>query len=108
MNNNDKQASDGEAKAKPEVIKLGLDLHARQVTECRILNWALETARTLDGTARSRGHLPFLGKLVSLLVTGSEENEIVEFHFGSVVCIERRDDGRWKVAWMITPTLLHG
>ena len=54
------------------------------------------------------GHLPFLGKLVSLLVTGSEKNEIVEFHFGSVVCIERRDDGKWKVAWMITPALLHG
>jgi phosphohistidine phosphatase len=54
------------------------------------------------------GHLPFLGKLVALLVTGSEENEIVEFQFGSVVCIERRDDGKWKVAWMITPALLHG
>ena len=54
------------------------------------------------------GHLPFLGKLVGLLVTGSEANEIVEFQFGSVVCIERRDDGKWKVAWMITPTLLHG
>src|SRR6266436_3146896 len=38
MNNNDKQASDGESKAKPEVIKLGLDLHARQVTECRQLD----------------------------------------------------------------------
>ena len=40
MNNNDKQASasDGEAKAKPEVIKLGSDLHARQVTECRQLD----------------------------------------------------------------------
>src|SRR6202047_3407156 len=37
-NNTDKQVSDGEAKAKPEVIKLGLDLHARQVTECRQLD----------------------------------------------------------------------
>jgi transposase len=34
-NTNDKQGKDGEAKAKPELIKLGLDLHARQVTECR-------------------------------------------------------------------------
>jgi phosphohistidine phosphatase SixA len=49
------------------------------------------------------GHLPFLGKLVALLVTGSEENEIVEYQVGSIVCIERRDDGKWKVAWMITP-----
>ena len=31
MNDNHNQATDGEAKAKPEVIKLGLDLHARQV-----------------------------------------------------------------------------
>ena len=38
MNSNHNQAKDGEAKAKPEVIKLGLDLHARQVTECRQLD----------------------------------------------------------------------
>jgi hypothetical protein len=35
----------GEVKAKPEVIKLGLDLHARQVTECR----------QLDGSNRKLG-----------------------------------------------------
>jgi transposase len=38
QNNNDRQDSEGEAKAKPEVIKLGLDLHGRQVTECRQLD----------------------------------------------------------------------
>jgi hypothetical protein len=38
MKSNRKQATDGEAKAKPEVIKLVLDLHARQVTECRQLD----------------------------------------------------------------------
>jgi hypothetical protein len=36
--NKQNQAIDGEAKAKPEVIKFGLDLHARQVTECRQLD----------------------------------------------------------------------
>jgi phosphohistidine phosphatase len=54
------------------------------------------------------GHLPFLGKLVAMLVTGSEKNEIVEFRFGGVVCVESRDDKKWKVAWMVTPSLLHG
>ena len=54
------------------------------------------------------GHLPFLGKLVALLVTGSEKNEIVEFRFGGVVCVERRDDKKWKVAWMVTPSLFDG
>ena len=51
------------------------------------------------------GHLPFLGKLAALFITGSEANEIVEF-YGSIVCIERRDEGKLKIAWMITPALL--
>jgi hypothetical protein len=38
LNNIDNQTTDGEEKSKPEVIKLGLDLHARQVTECRQLD----------------------------------------------------------------------
>jgi hypothetical protein len=38
LKNIDNQTIDGEEKSKPEVIKLGLDLHARQVTECRQLN----------------------------------------------------------------------
>src|SRR3984893_768043 len=32
------KTTNGEEKSKPEVIKLGLDLHARQVTECRQLD----------------------------------------------------------------------
>jgi transposase len=38
QNNTDQESSLGQAKSKPEVIKLGLDLHARQVTECRQLD----------------------------------------------------------------------
>ena len=36
--NIDNQTIDGQEKSKPEVIKLGLDLHAKQVTECRQLD----------------------------------------------------------------------
>jgi transposase len=38
QNNTDEEGSEGQAEAKPEVIKLGLDVHARQVTECRQLD----------------------------------------------------------------------
>ena len=65
-----------------------------------------EALQQTSGDVMIVGHLPFLGKLVALLVTGSEANEIVEFQFGGVVCIERRDRGKWKIAWMITPALL--
>jgi phosphohistidine phosphatase len=54
------------------------------------------------------GHLPFLAKLAALLVADNEETEIVAFKFGGVVCVERIDDGRWKLAWMIVPALLSG
>ena len=67
-----------------------------------------EALEQTGGDVMVVGHLPFLGKLAALLVTGNEEREIVEFHFGSVVCIEQRDDGKWRVAWMIRPALLHG
>ena len=52
------------------------------------------------------GHLPFLGKLAALLVADNEETEIVAFKFGCVVCIERMEDGRWKLVWMVVPALL--
>jgi phosphohistidine phosphatase len=52
------------------------------------------------------GHLPFLGKLAALLVADNEEREIVAFRFGCVVCLERIEDGPWKLAWMIVPALL--
>jgi hypothetical protein len=51
MNSNRNQVNDGEAKAKSEVIKLGLDLHARQVTECRQLN-ALSSGLSSTGIAK--------------------------------------------------------
>ena len=67
-----------------------------------------EALKQTGGNLMIVGHMPFLGKLAALLVTGSEENEIVEFQFGSVVCIECSNNVKWKVAWMITPALLHG
>jgi phosphohistidine phosphatase len=67
-----------------------------------------EALEQTSGDVMIVGHLPFLGKLAALLVTGNEEAEIVEFHFGSVVCIEQRNHGKWKVAWMIRPALLNG
>jgi phosphohistidine phosphatase len=51
------------------------------------------------------GHLPFLGKLAALLVTGDEAREIVAFRFGCVVSLDRQADGRWRIVWMLVPEL---
>ena len=52
------------------------------------------------------GHMPFLSKLASALVAGSESADAVAFRQGGVVCLERFEDGAWGVAWMMVPELL--
>ncbi len=52
------------------------------------------------------GHLPFLSKLASLLVAGRETAEVVEFKQGGIVCLERREEEKWRINWMIMPELL--
>jgi phosphohistidine phosphatase len=51
------------------------------------------------------GHLPFLGKLASTLLAGSEVEHVVAFRQGGVACLQRNEDQTWQVAWMITPEL---
>ena len=54
------------------------------------------------------GHLPFLGRLATLLVApGCGDEPVAAFLPGSVVCLERCDEaGVWRIAWMIRPELL--
>jgi phosphohistidine phosphatase len=52
------------------------------------------------------GHLPHLSKLSGLLLAGNEDNEIIEFRMGVIVCLERDESGRWSTKWMITPEIL--
>ena len=47
------------------------------------------------------GHLPFLQKLASLLLSGSETNQFISFKNSGVVCLEYTDT--WKIAWIIIP-----
>ncbi|MBI2969584.1 MAG: phosphohistidine phosphatase SixA [Gammaproteobacteria bacterium] len=51
------------------------------------------------------GHLPFLARLVSLLLCGVPDVRRVRFRTGSVVCLARGDDGAWGLEWMLRPEL---
>ncbi len=52
------------------------------------------------------GHLPFLGKLASLLVAGSESAGVVAFRNAGVVCLERGEGGAWRTTWALIPEIL--
>ncbi len=52
------------------------------------------------------GHLPFLSKLASLLLGGSESVNRVAFKQGGIVCLRRGEEEQWQIDWMVTPELL--
>ena len=51
------------------------------------------------------GHLPFMAKLVSHLCIQDEDQALVAYQPGTLVCLEYSDD-QWAINWMIRPELL--
>jgi phosphohistidine phosphatase len=51
------------------------------------------------------GHLPFLERVASLLLTGDENRRPVLFGYGAVVCLEKKDTGGWAVLWVLIPEM---
>lgn len=52
------------------------------------------------------GHMPFVSRLATLLLTGYESPPVVTFVNAGIVCLERTKDGRWVIEWIVTPDLL--
>ena len=52
------------------------------------------------------GHLPSISHLVSRLVVGNSEPELVEFVPAALVCLERIELDHWVALWMLRPDLL--
>ena len=52
------------------------------------------------------GHLPFLEKLASFLVCGDEGTKAVMFRYSAILCLEKKESGRWAVDWVIKPEMV--
>jgi phosphohistidine phosphatase len=64
--------------------------------------WA-ERLAALDEDLLLVGHLPHLGKLAALLMSGDQERSIINFQMGGVLRLRRMAAGQWAVDWMIVP-----
>ena len=49
------------------------------------------------------GHMPFMDKLVSLMVMGDYGHHLVEFETGTVVCLQKGLNDKWIIEWIIRP-----
>jgi phosphohistidine phosphatase len=51
-------------------------------------------------------HLPYLGRLASLLLASDPDRPLLGFRPGSMACLEKEAEGHWGLAWMLRPELL--
>jgi phosphohistidine phosphatase len=52
------------------------------------------------------GHLPYLSRLVSVLLGVQQDRTLVTFQMGGVVHLERDDNREWRLRWILVPDLL--
>lgn len=55
------------------------------------------------------GHLPFMERLVSFLITGSEDNLVYRFQNSGIVCLDVTDEDNsepdWFIKWTLNPNI---
>lgn len=52
------------------------------------------------------GHMPFMQKLSSLLITGDFEKPVYRFQQGGILCLEKDEKGNWVILFAVNPELL--
>ena len=53
-------------------------------------------------------HLPLVGILTSLLLTGSQSAWLIGFREATTACLERPSDNHWQIEWVVTPQIAGG
>ncbi len=83
----------------------------RGVSEISRIN-PLDDVRTIADGLRSEenpmlvGHLPFMERLASYLVTGSAQMRIFKFQNGGIVCLDREPGApSWFIKWALMPKI---
>ena len=65
----------------------------------------VDRAAKLEQDTMLVGHLPFMSRLVTKLVTGEADPELVGFPTGTVACLERTSEGKWIIVTVVCPGL---
>ncbi|MGD2029111.1 MAG: phosphohistidine phosphatase SixA [Desulfobacterales bacterium] len=65
-------------------------------------------ADTIDSTANRMlvGHLPFMERMTSFLITGSIEKPVFKFQNSGIVCLDKDSaSGFWRIKWALVPNI---
>jgi len=79
-----------------------------EVSGLKPLDDVAACAAVLDAAANTMlvGHLPFMERMASFLVTGSAEKPIFRFQNSGIVCLEKEpQSGSWVIIWTLMPNI---
>lgn len=85
-------------------FKNGIEFHADLKPEDDVNEIASELNHYINDILIA-GHLPFMSRLVSKLVTGDENFPVVSFQPGTLVCLENVEENKWIIYFMLRPHL---
>jgi len=51
------------------------------------------------------GHLPFLNRLTSYLITGDQDISVIKFQNAGIICLDQDNTNRWFIKWAIMPVI---
>lgn len=69
-------------------------------------SYRLKQRKDIDVDVILVGHLPYLERLASLILTGDSERLGLVFKPAGSVCLEREQDGGFSMLWLVSPGLL--
>ena len=79
-----------------------------EVAGLKPLDDVVVSAAAIDAAADTMlvGHLPFMERMASFLVTGSAEKPIFKFQNSGIVCLKKGPEpGSWVIAWALMPNI---
>lgn len=80
----------------------------QEVSGIQPLDDVAEYARLLDPGQNIMlvGHLPFMEKMTSYLITGSIDKPVFKFQNSGIVCLDKDAEGRsWLILWSLMPKI---
>ena len=84
------------------------DTNIQQIPGIKPMDDVKVFAVTLSNADNSMyvGHLPFMEKLSSYLVTGSTDHTVFKFQNGGIVCLDQSSDSEtWFIKWTLMPNI---
>ena len=98
------------ARQTAEIFAAALDAKDR-VTERSGINPLDDVAAVANAVSAEEnqmlvGHLPFMERLTSQLITGSIDKPVFKFQNGGIVCLDQDPENRyWFIKWTLMPSI---